>query len=51
LCARGGVEPERTRASWLFDAFLRAECDGHCVPVVDARPWESVVERALAALA
>jgi 2-phosphoglycerate kinase len=46
----GGAESERARASWLFDAFLRSECDRHCVPVVDARPWNSVVERALAAL-
>jgi hypothetical protein len=47
----GGAEPERARTSWLFDGFLRAECDRHGVPVVDARQWESVVERTLAALA
>jgi hypothetical protein len=49
--ARGaGAEPERARVSWLFDAFLRSECDHHGVPVVDARRWDSVVERALAVL-
>ena len=47
----GGAQPERARASWLFDTFLCAECDRHGVPVVAARPWDSVVERALAALA
>jgi 2-phosphoglycerate kinase len=50
--AREGVAvAERARASWMFDAFLRAECNRHRVPVIDARPWDSLVERALAALA
>ena len=51
MSREGGAQPERARTSWLFDAFLRAECDGHGVPIVDARPWDSVVERAIAALA
>jgi 2-phosphoglycerate kinase len=51
IAREGAVQPERARVSWLFDAFLRAECDRHGVPVVAARPWDSVVERALAALA
>ena len=46
----GGVEPARPRTSSLFDAFIRAECTQHNVPVVDARPWASVVERIVAAL-
>jgi hypothetical protein len=50
LAREAGAEPARARASWLFDAFLRSECDHHGVPIVDARPWDSVVERALAAL-
>jgi 2-phosphoglycerate kinase len=50
LDREAGVEPERVRASWLFDAFLRSECGHHGLPIVDARPWDSVVERALAAL-
>ena len=51
VAREGGAQPERARASSLFDAFLRAECDRHGVPVVAARPWDDVVERALAALA
>jgi hypothetical protein len=39
----GGAEPERVRASWLFDAFLRDECARQGVALVDARPWDSVV--------
>ena len=50
VAREGGAQPERARDSWLFDAFLRSECDRHGVPVVDSRPWDSVVERALAAL-
>ena len=46
----GGAEAERARDSWLFDAFLRSECARHGVPVVEARPWDTVVERAVAAL-
>jgi 2-phosphoglycerate kinase len=46
----GGAERERSRASALFDAFIRAEGGRHAVPVVEARPWDSVVERALTAL-
>jgi 2-phosphoglycerate kinase len=50
LARDAGAEPERARVSWRFDAFLRSECDHHGVPIVDARPWATVVDRALAAL-
>lgn len=46
----GGVEPARSRTSSLFDALIRAECMRHKMPIVDARPWATVVDRALAAL-
>lgn len=46
----GGAESARSRASSLLDAFIRAECSRHGVPLVDARPWDSVVERALTAV-
>jgi 2-phosphoglycerate kinase len=42
----GGAEPERVRTSWLFDAFLRDECARHGIALVEARPWDSVVQRA-----
>jgi 2-phosphoglycerate kinase len=44
----GAAQPERAHTSWLFDAFLRSECYRHGVPIVDARPWDTVVDRALA---
>jgi len=50
VAREGGAEPARARASWMFDAVLRSECDRLGVPVVAARPWDSVVERAVAAL-
>jgi 2-phosphoglycerate kinase len=50
VAREGGADPERARASALFDAFLRVECAHHGVPLVDARPWGSTVERALAML-
>jgi 2-phosphoglycerate kinase len=46
----GGAEPERSRVSALLDAFIRAECHRRGVPIVDARPWDTVVERALFAV-
>jgi len=46
----GGAERERSRASSLLDAFIRGECERHGVPVVDARPWDSVVQRAVTAV-
>ena len=48
VAREGSADRERSRASALFDAFIRAECARHGVPVVEARPWGSVVERALA---
>jgi hypothetical protein len=46
----GGAEAERSRTSSQFDAFLRTECVRCGVPLVNARPWPSGIERALAAL-
>jgi 2-phosphoglycerate kinase len=46
----GGAAAERSRTSSLFDAFLRVECVHYGVPLVNARPWPSGVERAVAAL-
>jgi 2-phosphoglycerate kinase len=46
----GEAQSERARTSWLFDDFLRSECHRHGVPIVDARPWDTVVERAFALL-
>jgi len=44
----GEVEPERIRTCRVLDERFRAECALVGVPVVDARPWADVLERALA---
>ena len=46
----GEVEPERIRTCRVLDERFRASCALVGVPVVAARPWADVVERALAAL-
>ena len=39
-----------TRQSWLFGEWLRREAEAHGVPVVAVRPWDTLVERVLAAV-
>ena len=51
LAREGEPQPVRTRASWRSSEWLRQEADRLGVPTLAARPWESVVERALALLA
>jgi 2-phosphoglycerate kinase len=46
----GQPQPERAHFSWRFNRWLRAECARHDAPVVSARPWETIVDRALAQL-
>lgn len=48
---REGTEQKgRARSSWLFSEWLRQECARLNVPAIPARPWNSVFERALAAI-
>jgi 2-phosphoglycerate kinase len=44
------VQQVRAHASHVLDRWLRGECERWDVPTVAARPWETVVERALARL-
>jgi len=50
--AREGTEQQhRPHSSWLHSDWLRAECDRLGVPAIPARPWPTVIDRAVAALA
>lgn len=35
------------RASWLYGQWLRRQADHYDLPVVEARPWETLLERIL----
>jgi 2-phosphoglycerate kinase len=35
------------RASWLYGQWLRRQADHYELPVVEARPWETLLERVL----
>jgi 2-phosphoglycerate kinase len=50
LAREGEPQPERARASWRYSEWLRQEAERLGVPAIAARPWETVFERALAAL-
>ena len=50
--AREGDEQSgRARASWVISEWLRQECARLGIPAIAARPWATVLERAIAALA
>lgn len=46
----GTRQPERARASAVFDQWLRAQAALAGVPVVPARPWQTALERTMAAM-
>lgn len=45
-----GPQTVRARVSWLYGRWLKAECERLGVPMLAARPWETVMERVLHAL-
>lgn len=45
-----GEQTKRARSSWLFGQWLAREAARHGVASLEARPWPTVLERALAAL-
>lgn len=51
LAREGAPQPVRARASWRHNAWLRQEAERLGVPAMAARPWDTVLERALALLA
>jgi 2-phosphoglycerate kinase len=46
----GEAQPRRARASWYYSEWLRREAARLGLPAVPARPWETVLERVIAAL-
>ncbi|MDQ3704949.1 MAG: hypothetical protein M3437_06970 [Chloroflexota bacterium] len=46
----GEAQPERARASWRYSEWLRKEAERVGVPAISARPWDTVLERAIAAV-
>jgi 2-phosphoglycerate kinase len=47
---QSGPQIKRARVSWLHGQWLRQEAERHGLPVVLARPWETVLERLIAAV-
>jgi 2-phosphoglycerate kinase len=50
LAREGQDQARRARASWCYGEWLREECERLGVPAIPARPWGTVLERAVAAL-
>ncbi|MGD9891938.1 MAG: hypothetical protein AB7R89_26895 [Dehalococcoidia bacterium] len=46
----GEEQPRRARASWYYSEWLRREAERLGLPAVPARPWDTVLERVIAAL-
>ena len=46
-----GPQVVRARVSWLYGQWLQREAERYELPVVPARPWDTVFERVLAVLA
>jgi 2-phosphoglycerate kinase len=50
LAREGEEQPLRAHWSWLANQWLRSECERLNVPTLSARPWNTVVERAISSL-
>ena len=50
LAREGRPQSGRARASWRYSEWLRREAERLGVPTIPARPWDTVLERACAAL-
>ena len=46
----GTDQPHRARVSWYHSQWLRREAERLGLPAVPARPWDTVLERVIAAL-
>jgi 2-phosphoglycerate kinase len=49
LAREGERQDERAGNSWRHSEWLRQECERTGIPAVSARPWETLLERAIAA--
>jgi 2-phosphoglycerate kinase len=50
LLREGEEQPRRARASWCYSNWLRQESERLGVPAITARPWDTVLERAIATI-
>ena len=50
LAREGREQAERARASWRYSEWLRQEAARLGVAAVPARPWDTVLERVIAAV-
>jgi hypothetical protein len=50
LAREGEPQPDRARWSWNQGAWLRQEAEHLGLPTLAARPWETVLDRAVALL-
>lgn len=50
LAREGEDQPGRARISWRYSEWLRQEAERLGVPVIEARPWDTVFERCLEAI-
>ena len=39
----------QARASWLYGEWLRREAEAHGIPVIEPRPWATLLDRAMPA--
>ena len=46
-----GPQVKRARVSWLYGQWLTHEAERYGLPVVAARPWDTLIDRILAVLA
>ncbi len=47
LAREGDEQSFRAHGSWLTNQWLRSECERLGVPALSARPWDTVLERAV----
>ncbi len=50
LAREGEEQPGRARISWRYSEWLREEAGRLGLPVIEARPWDTVFERCLDAI-
>lgn len=46
-----GPQVTRARVSWLYGEWLKQEAERYNLPMVDVRPWDTLLERILTVLA
>ena len=47
---QAGEQSMRARVSYLFGQWLKSEAEKHGIPALEARPWNTLIERIAATL-